>query len=192
VVALTRDNLKARLAYSTVSQLAYIVLGAALATGSSVVGGGMHIAMHACAKITLFFCAGAIDVATHRKNVSQLDGIGYRMPFTMTAFALGSLSIIGVPPFGGVWSKWYLVLGAADAHQTVFMAVLLLSSLLSIGYLMPIVVRAFFVAPPEDERGLREAPLLCVVPLCLTAIGGVVLFFLAPLLEAFLRPLAGG
>jgi len=101
VVAITKDNLKARLAYSTVSQLSYIVLGAALANTSSMVGGSMHIAMHAFGKITLFFCAGSIMVAAHKTEVSELDGLGRRMPFTMTAFLIGSFSVIGVPPMGG-------------------------------------------------------------------------------------------
>jgi multicomponent Na+:H+ antiporter subunit D len=195
LIALTKDNLKARLAYSTVSQLSYIVLGGALATTSSVLGGGLHIAMHAMGKITLFFCAGAIDVATHKKSVSELDGIGYSMPFTMGAFCLGSLSIIGVPPFGGAWSKWYLALGAVEGENLFFVAVLMLSSLLSIGYLMPIVARAFFNAPQassgEHFAGIREAPMLCVVPLCLTAVGSLVLFFAAPWIYALLGEMMG-
>ncbi len=192
IVALGKDNLKARLAYSTIGQLGYVVLGAALATSAGILGGGLQIVMHAVGKITLFFCAGAIEVATHKKNVSELDGIGRRMPFTMAAFTLGSLSIIGLPPFGGLWSKWYLVLGAVQAERTALVAVLMLSSLLSAGYLLPIIARAFFVAPAGGDglgAGVREAPLLCVVPLCLTALACPVLFFLAPEIEALLRPL---
>ena len=192
LVALRQDNLKRRLAYSTVAQLAYIVLGGALATGSGVLGGSMHIATHALGKITLFFCAGAIDVALHKTRVSELDGVGRRMPFTLTAFALASFSIIGLPPFGGAWSKWYLILGAAEGHQLVFVGVLALGSLLSAGYLMPVVGRAFFAGRPEAGGGLSEAPWLCVAPLCLTALGCVALFFLAPALRALLAPLAGG
>ena len=191
-VALTRDNLKARLAYSTISQLGYVVLGAALATPASIVGGGLHIAMHAMGKITLFFCAGAIDVALHKQKVSELDGVGRRMPFTMVAFAIASLSIIGIPPLGGSWSKWYLALGAADADRTLFVFVLMASSLLSIGYLMPIVARAFFASTDggdDESAALKEAPLLCVIPLCATAAGCVALFFLAPQIEALLAPL---
>jgi len=188
VIALTKDNLKARLAYSTISQLAYIILGGALATATGVFGSGMHIAMHAMGKITLFFCAGAIFVASHKKNVSELDGLGRSMPFTMAAFFLGSMSIIGLPPTGGAWSKWFLALGAVEGHHAIFVAVLMLSSLLSIAYLMPVVGRAFFFAPRDDGEprkagfwsNLKEAPLLCVAPLCATAIGCVVLFFYAP------------
>jgi len=205
VIALTKDNLKARLAYSTISQLAYIVLGAAMATGAGVVGAGMHIAMHAVGKITLFFCAGAIFVASHKKKISQMDGLGRTMPFTMGAFFVGSLSIIGLPPAGGSWSKYFLATGAADAGHPIFVAVLMLSSLLSIGYLMPVVARAFFCPPSPDAQGhddgashtdgggvfsgIREAPLLCVLPLCLTAIGCFVLFFYAPELHALLTPI---
>jgi multicomponent Na+:H+ antiporter subunit D len=203
LVALTKDNLKARLAYSTISQLAYIVLGAALATASGVLGGGMHIAMHAVGKITLFFCAGAIYVGAHKTEISTMNGIGRRMPFTMGAYLLGSLSIIGLPPFGGAWSKWYLVLGAAEGDQLVFVFVLMASSLLSIGYLMPLVVRAFFYEPDADDddghghghgqtSGIQEAPFLCVLPLCVAAAGCVALFFTTQHLYALLSPIVGG
>jgi len=190
LVALTKDNLKARLAYSTVSQLSYIVLGAALANRAGVIGGSMHIAMHAFGKITLFFCAGAIYVAAHKTEISDMRGIGRTMPVTTFAFFLGSLSVIGLPPFGGSWSKWYLALGAADAHQAVFVAVLMISSLLNIAYLMPLVIRGFFLPPPEGTpTGIKEAPLFCVVPLCFTAVGGLVLFFWADEIYRLLEPL---
>ena len=188
IVALTKDNLKARLAYSTISQLSYIVLGGALATSAGVLGGGMHIAMHAFGKITLFFCAGAILVGAHKSEISQMDGLGRRMPFTFGAFLLGSLSVIGLPPMGGSWSKWYLLLGAVEAERMVMVSVLMASSLLSIGYLMPVVARGFFRPPPDEGHGdpdnggrlgIREAPLLCVLPPVVTGIGCVVLFFFA-------------
>jgi len=181
-VALGKDNLKARLAYSTISQLSYIVLGGALATTAGVMGGGMHIVMHAVGKITLFFCAGAIMVGAHKTEISDMDGLGRRMPFTFGAFLLGSLSVIGLPPMGGSWSKWFLLLGAAEAGQWVMMVVLMASSLLSIAYLMPVVVRGFFRPAPVDDHhgsGIREAPLLCVLPPVATAVGGIVLFFYA-------------
>jgi multicomponent Na+:H+ antiporter subunit D len=193
-VAMTRDNLKARLAYSTVSQLSYIVLGAALATRWGVLGGSLHIAMHAFAKITLFFCAGAIMVGAHKTEVSEMDGLGRRMPFTFLAFLLAALGIIGLPPMGSTWSKWFLILGAADAHQTAMIVVLMLSSLLSIGYLMPVVVRAFFRPLPDGDNpgsGLREAPLLCVLPPVLTALGCVALFFFANDILGLLRGIGG-
>ena len=199
VIALTKDNLKARLAYSTISQLSYIVLGAALATKMSALGGGMHIAMHAVGKITLFFCAGSIIVFAHKTEISTMDGLGRRMPITMAAFFLGSLSIIGLPPTGGSWSKWYLVLGAVDADQLIFVAVLMTSSLLSIGYLMPVVARAFFLPPKpwKDAHGhehaaqtdYSEGHWACTVPLCLTALGCVVLFVWGEPLRELLLPM---
>ena len=193
LVALTKDNLKARLAYSTISQLSYIVLGAALARPWAIVGGSMHILMHAFGKITLFFCAGAIYVATRKTEISQMRGIGRRMPVTMVAFFIGSLSVIGLPPLGGAWSKWYLALGAAEAGQGLVLATLMLSSLLSIAYLMPLVVRGFF-SPSEGgvPPVVREAPLLCLIPLCLTAVGCLVLFFFADGIYRMLLPIAGG
>ena len=177
LVALRQDNLKARLAYSTISQLSYIVLAAMLASSIGIVGGAMHIATHAVGKITLFFCAGAIYAATGEVEISRMRGIGRRMPWTMGAFLIASLSIIGLPPFGGLWSKWYLVLGTLDTGQYLLLAVLLISSLLNIAYLIPIPLRAFF-CPPRDvpEGGIREAPMLSVMALSVTALGCFVLF----------------
>ncbi|QTF94363.1 MAG: monovalent cation/H+ antiporter subunit D family protein [Halomonas sp. BM-2019] len=187
LVALQQDNLKARLAYSTVSQLSYITLGAMLAHELAAIGGGMHIVMHAFGKITLFFCAGAIYVASKKTHISQLDGLGRRMPFTMGAFLLGALCVIGAPPMGGLWSKWHLVLGAADSGRLLVVLVFMLSTLLNIAYLLMPVVRAFLMPPAEADRGgIREAPLLCVVPLCLTALGGMALFLAADPLRSLL------
>jgi len=178
VVALTRDNLKARLAYSTVSQLSYIVLAGLLANHAGIVAGGSHIAMHAFGKITLFFCAGAIYVAAKKTEISDLDGLGRRMPLTFLAFFVGSLSVAGLPPTGGTWSKWYLLVGALEGGHPVLLGVLALSTLLNVAYLMPIVARGFFLPPGDGwQGGLKEAPLLCLLPLCFTALGCVVLFF---------------
>jgi len=158
VYALRADNLKRRLAYSTVSQLSYVVLAAALLTPISVVGAVLHIAAHAVAKITLFFAAGAIYTAAHKTEVSQLDGIGRRMPWTMVAFTVGSLSLIGIPPAAGFASKWFIVSGAAGAGQYVALAVLAASTLLNAAYFLPIVHAAFFRAPPSGEKAHGEAP----------------------------------
>jgi multicomponent Na+:H+ antiporter subunit D len=180
VVALRADNLKRRLAYSTVSQLSYVVLAAAVLAPLSVIGATMHIAAHALGKITLFFAAGSIYTASHKTEVSELDGIGRRMPWTMAAFAVGALSMIGLPPAAGFVSKWYMLSGAvADARWTV-VAVIAASTLLNAGYFLPIVHRAFFRAPGADDARHRhgEAPLPIVVALTLTAAGTVALFFL--------------
>ncbi len=111
-----------------------------------------------------------------------MAGIGRQMPFTMAAFTIGSLSVIGLPPFGGAWSKWYLALGAVRAEQLVFVGVLMVSTLLNIAYLLPVSIRAFWpgqaaVRGGGDNGGLHEAPLLCVLSLCFTALGCLVLFF---------------
>ena len=191
VIALTKDNLKARLAYSTVSQLSYITLGMALATSMGVLGGGMHIAMHAAGKITLFMCAGSIYVATHKTNISQMTGLGRTMPITFFAFFIGAMSIIGLPPLAGSWSKWLLIVGAADAGQQAMIAVLVLSSLLNIAYLMPVVARGFFLPSPDmaTPTKMAEAPLLCWLPPVITAAGCLILFFYAGALQDFLMPL---
>lgn len=189
LIAMTKDNLKARLAYSTISQLSYIILGAALANRWGVLGGSMHIAMHAVGKITLFFCAGAIYVATHKTKISELDGLGRRMPFTMLAFLLASLSIIGLPPMGGSWSKWFLAMGTANTDHQWLMAVLMLSSLLNVVYLLPIPIRSFYRAAPDQRVGIQEAPIFCVFPLCVTALGGIALFLFAERIYEVLEPL---
>jgi multicomponent Na+:H+ antiporter subunit D len=200
LVAMTKDNLKARLAYSTISQLSYVVLGAALATSMGIMGGALQIAMHALGKITLFFCAGAIYTAAHKTEISDMRGLGRQMPFTFGAFFIGALSVIGLPPLGGSWAKWYLMLGALDAGQLAAIAVLMVSSLLNILYLLPIVARGFFLPAREPEpqavgaaasplTGLREAPFFCVAPLCLTAAGCVVIFFYAEALYDMLLPI---
>lgn len=181
LIALTQDNLKRRLAFSTIGQLAYIVLGVSLLTEHAQIGAILHIAMHAVGKITLFFCAGAIFVACGKKYISQLDGLGRRMPFTFAAFTIGAMSVTGLPPTGGLLSKIYLLWGAAEAHQIALLCVFLVSTILNGAYFFPIVYRAFFKPSPESDTagaaGLAEAPLACVLPLTLTAAGSVLLFF---------------
>jgi multicomponent Na+:H+ antiporter subunit D len=180
LIALAQDDLKRRLAYSTVSQLSYVLLGIGLLVPAAGVAGVAHIAFHACSKITLFFAAGAIYVAAHKTKVSELDGIGRRMPVTMGAFAVGALSMIGLPPTAGIVSKWWLVRGAAADGDGVVLAVLLVSTLLNAGYFLPIVWRAFFRSPPAGtEGGVHEAPWPCVVALAATA-GLTVLLFVWP------------
>jgi multicomponent Na+:H+ antiporter subunit D len=177
VIALTKDNLKARLAYSTISQLSYVIIGVALLTPSGITGGIIHIANHAFSKITLFFCAGAIYVATHKKEISQMSGLGRQMPFTMGAFAIGALSMIGVPPVAGFVSKWYLLLGTLETKHLGLILVLLASTILNAGYFSPIVFKAFFEKSKDDNPpvGIQEAPYAMVVPLTLTAIISVII-----------------
>jgi multicomponent Na+:H+ antiporter subunit D len=179
VVALHADNLKRRLAYSTVSQLSYIVLATAILAPLSVIGAVLHIAAHAFGKITLFFAAGSIYTASHKTEVSQLDGIGRRMPWTMAAFGIGALSMVGLPPAAGFVSKWYLVSGAMAQAQWFALAVVLLSTLLNAGYFLPIVYRAFFL-PLSSEAAAHphgEAPIPILIALGCTAAGTVALFF---------------
>ncbi|HJP06474.1 MAG: cation:proton antiporter [Acidiferrobacteraceae bacterium] len=177
LVALNQDNLKRRLAYSTISQLSYVVLGAVLANAAGITGAAVHIATHAVGKITLFFCAGAILVAAHKTRVSELDGLGRQMPVTMGAFLIASLSIAGLPPMAGLWGKWYLAIGAFDAGYGVLVGILMLSTLLNLAYLLPIPLRAFFANAPQRDTQLKEAPLPCLIGIGLTTTACVVLFF---------------
>jgi multicomponent Na+:H+ antiporter subunit D len=194
LVALRSDNLKRRLAYSTVSQLSYVVLAAALLTPISIVGAALHISAHALGKITLFFAAGAIYTAAHKTEVSQLAGIGRRMPWTMGAFAVGALSMIGLPPFAGFLGKWYILQAAMGTGQTVAVAVIVISTLLNAGYFLPIVYSAFFKAPAAEDHGHGhgEAPLPILIAQTATAAGTVALFFFPGLFLGLAEQLAGG
>ena len=178
LIALQQDNLKRRLAYSTISHLSYIVLGGLLANAAGIIGGAMHIATHAFGKITLFFCAGAILVTTHKTRISEMGGLGRTMPLTMGAFLLASLSIAGLPPMGGLWSKWYLALGTLDAGHSVLLGILMLSTLLNVAYLLPIPIRAFFgKAAGAPVTGYREAPVPCLLAIGITTAVCLILFF---------------
>jgi multicomponent Na+:H+ antiporter subunit D len=194
VVALNADNLKRRLAYSTISQLSYVIMAAALLAPLSVIGAVLHVAAHAVGKITLFFAAGSIYTAAHKTEVSQLDGIGRRMPWTMGAFTIGALSMIGLPPAAGFVSKWYMLSGAMQSQHWLAVAVIAISTLLNAGYFLPIVYRAFFVPPPQDsdvDHAHGEAPLPMVVALCATAALTMGLFFWPDLPLALARQLPG-
>ncbi|MCH2546265.1 MAG: monovalent cation/H+ antiporter subunit D family protein [Alphaproteobacteria bacterium] len=176
LIALRQDNLKRRLAYSTIGQLSYIILGAALLAPLSLVGAVMHIVAHAFGKITLFFAAGAIYTASHKTNVSELNGIGRAMPWTMGAFTLGTLCMIGVPPTVGFIGKWYLLMGAVDTGHYVAIAALILSTFLNASYLLPIVHAAFF-KKPDSPLTHGEAPKPILWALSLTSLATLVLFF---------------
>lgn len=215
VTALLQDNFKKRLAYSTVSQLSYIVMAAALATPIAILGAAFHILAHAVSKITLFFAAGSIYTATQLTEVSQFDGIGRRMPVTLIAYLFGTLSLIGLPPLVGLWSKWWIGIGAVDAGQFWVIAVLMISSILNVAYLLPIFSRGMFAGAPLDapEPGwealgpghdgqgepcqgtrpatgftsqIREAPLPAVIAICTTAFFCIALFFAAGPIEQLL------
>ena len=161
IIALTKDDLKARLAYSTVSQLSYIIIGVGMLTPMAVTGGLLHIAHHAFAKITLFFAAGSIFVATGLRSIKLMDGLGRKLPWTFGAFAVASLSMIGMPPVCGFVSKWYLANGAIAIHNNILLLALLASTLLNAGYFVPVIYRAFFRPPVAelDHSRFQEAPM---------------------------------
>jgi multicomponent Na+:H+ antiporter subunit D len=192
VVALRQQNLKRLLAYSTIAQLSYVAMAAMAATPVASSAAALHIAAHAFGKITLFFAAGAIYVAARKTEVGQLNGIGRRMPWTMGAFAVGALSMIGLPPTAGFLSKWLLLGGAWQAGSGFMLAVLVLSTALNAAYFLPILYRAFFLAerePPVPAHG--EAPLAMVLPLLATALLALLLFaFHGPVL-ALAQAVAG-
>ncbi|WP_114576466.1 complex I subunit 5 family protein [Saliphagus sp. LR7] len=158
VIALRQDHLKRRLAYSTVSQLSYIVLGLGLFHEYALVGALLHIPAHAFMKITLFFCAGAVHVETHTDYISEMGGIGRRMPLTMGAFTVAAAGMAGMPLLAGFVSKWFLVVGSVSIDAYVFAAVLLLSGILNVGYYWPVVSQAFFEGTDPDPKPLLEYP----------------------------------
>ncbi|WP_421724283.1 monovalent cation/H+ antiporter subunit D family protein [Bauldia sp.] len=174
LIALQQDNLKRRLAYSTVSQLSYVVMGAALFTPLAILGAVLHIAAHAVSKITLFFAAGSVHVGAHVDNISEMNGVGRKMPWTMGAFAIGSLSMIGVPPTAGFLGKWFILIAAVSIEQWFAVAVIVFSTVLNAGYFLPIVYRAF--RGSGGKQNVTESPWPMVVSLTFTAILTVVLF----------------
>ncbi|HLP03020.1 MAG TPA: monovalent cation/H+ antiporter subunit D family protein [Opitutaceae bacterium] len=208
VIALSKDNLKARLAYSTVSQLSYVILGVALLNPIGVEGGLFHIAAHAFSKITLFFCAGAIYVTAHKKDISEMGGLGRKMPWTFGAFAVAALSMIGAPPVAGFVSKLYMLVGSLEAHSYFILAVLIGSSLLNAAYFAPVVYHAFFGKPAavnaghgaadhghghddhghgHDHHGHGEAPLSMLIPLCISAVISVAIGLYPDLIMQFVK-----
>ena len=177
LIALRQNNLKKRLAYSTIGQLSYVVLGAVLLAPISITGAALHIIAHAFGKITLFFAAGSIYTSCKKTEVSQLDGIGHRMPFTMTAFTIGALSMIGVPPAAGFLSKWYLFMGAFQAEQFVAVTIIVLSTLLNAAYFVPIIYAAWFKRESSETiLTYGEAPWTVVLALSITAALTILLF----------------
>ncbi|MDB2414266.1 proton-conducting transporter membrane subunit [Rickettsiales bacterium] len=182
VIALNQDNLKRRLAYSTVSQLSYVIMAAAILVPKSIVAAAFHIAAHAFGKITLFFAAGAIYTASKKKKVSQLSGIGKRMPITMTAFAIASFSMIGIPPTVGFLSKWYMLGGALEQEQFFVLIVIAASTILNAGYFLPIVYKAFFENEKQSSgvanyKNHGEAPIAILIAISITAFAVLALFF---------------
>jgi len=190
--AIAQDNLKRRLAYSTISQLAYIVFGVALLSPMGITGAMLHIPFHGFMKITLFLCAGSILVASGKKNISEMAGIGRSMPITMLAFTVGVLGMCGLPPACGFISKWFLGLGTVEADSLLYLAVLLISSLLDVVYFFPIVYTAFFGNRKRGKLSLRqgekikEAPMSMVIPLGITAIFSIIFCFPNPITNAVL------
>ena len=178
IVALRQQNLKRLLAYSTIAQLSYVVMATAILKPLAEIGAAVHMVAHAFGKITLFFAAGAIYTAAKKTELHQLRGIAKRMPWTMTAFTIGALSMIGVPPTGGFVSKWYILAGAFQADNYVAIAVIIASTALNAAYFLPIIFMAWFLeedVPPAREHG--EAPFAAVLALMITAFLTLAFFF---------------
>ncbi|MGB0188971.1 MAG: monovalent cation/H+ antiporter subunit D family protein [Aequoribacter sp.] len=193
LIALRQTNLKRLLAYSTIGQLSYVVMASAILKPMAEIGAALHMVAHAFGKITLFFAAGAIYVASKKIDITQLAGIGRRMPVTMAAFTVGALSMIGVPPTGGFVSKWYILGGAFEADNFLAIFTIIASTALNAAYFLPIIYAAWFL--PEDQAPKKphgEAPWPMVVALALTALLTLGFFFFnGPVIEIE-RQLVGG
>ncbi|MCR9106421.1 MAG: monovalent cation/H+ antiporter subunit D family protein [Gammaproteobacteria bacterium] len=184
VIALRQQNLKRMLAYSTIGQLSYVILAAAVLTPLSEVGAAIHIVAHALGKITLFFAAGAIYTASKKTELHQLAGIGARMPWTMAAFTIAALSMIGVPPTGGFVSKWFILAGAFQTDNYVAIFTIILSTVLNAAYFLPIIFAAWFAKEAPGGKDHGEAPWPAVLALSITALGTLAFFFFnQPVLE---------
>lgn len=180
IIALKQDNLKRRLAYSTISQLSYVTLAVFILAPLSIVAAALHIVAHAFGKVTLFFAAGSIYTASHKTNISQLNGIGYRMPWTMAAFTIGAISMIGLPPTAGFLSKWYMLQGAFQQEQVFAVLIIIASTLLNAAYFIPIIYTAWFKKEGQESGELvvhGEAPKAIVFALMTTASLTLLLFF---------------
>ncbi|RZN62240.1 proton-conducting transporter membrane subunit [Methanonatronarchaeum sp. AMET6-2] len=173
LIALKKDKLKAKLAYSTINELSYIVLGAALLSYFGVAGSIVHMSNHAFMKIGMFFFAGAVFVATGKEYVSEMDGIGWRMPIPTLVFSVGALSLAGVPPLVGFVSKWYLIKGAMQAELYIFVLVLVASALLNILVFWPVIYRAFFKKP--DVKLKTPSSKWITAPMVFTMAGTILL-----------------
>jgi multicomponent Na+:H+ antiporter subunit D len=184
LVALGQQNLKRLLAYSTIAQLSYVVMAAAILKPLAEMGAAIHMVAHAFGKITLFFAAGAIYVASKKTEVAQLRGIGRRMPWTMTAFSIGALSMIGVPPTAGFVSKWYILAGAFQAQNLVAIFTIIASTALNAAYFLPILYLAWFSREPDGAPEHGEAPFPAVLALTVTALLTLAFFlFNGPVIE---------
>ncbi|MEC7875784.1 MAG: monovalent cation/H+ antiporter subunit D family protein [Pseudomonadota bacterium] len=192
IIALRSDNLKRRLAYSTISQLSYVILATALLVPISIAGAVLHILVHAFGKITLFFAAGSIYTTTKKTEVSQLNGIGKSMPWTMLAFAIGSLSMIGIPPTAGFLSKWFILQGALNIQSWFAVSIIVISTLLNAAYFLPIVYIAFFRdSGIKNDQGYHESPFPIVFAVFSTACITVILFFFPEIPLQLIRLLIG-
>ena len=149
--AIGQDNLKRMLAYSTINQLSFILLGVALLSPMSIKGAVLHIPFHGFMKITLFLCAGAIAAMAGKKNISDLAGLGRSMPITMSAFMIGAFGMCGAPPLAGFISKWHVALGAVESGSMLLLAVICAGSLLDVVYFFPVLRTAFFAKVPASE-----------------------------------------
>ncbi|NLJ56186.1 MAG: monovalent cation/H+ antiporter subunit D family protein [Firmicutes bacterium] len=174
IIALKQDVLKRRLAFSTISQLGYITLGAALLTQLGLTGGLLHIVNHAVLKITLFFCAGAIITMTGKERISELNGVGKRMPITMLAFTIGSIGMVGILPLNGFYSKWYMMLGGLEGHMPIIIVILMTSAVLNACYFFPIIVAAFFKKGEFTPAKGIEAPVSMLLPIAVLALTAIV------------------
>ncbi|HHX73613.1 MAG TPA: monovalent cation/H+ antiporter subunit D family protein [Firmicutes bacterium] len=181
-VALTQEDLKRRLAYSSIGQMGYILLGMTIINERALLGDVFHIFSHAFMKSTLFLAAGAIILKTGKRKIKELAGVGRQMPFTLFAFSLAAISMMGIPPLSGFLSKWALSLGALDAGKPYYVVVLLISSLLNGLYYLPIIISGFFGKREREGHDLvriNEVPSTMLVPVALLALT-TLLFGLLP------------
>lgn len=190
IQAFNQDNLKRRLAYSTVAQLSYILLGASLVSPGAIQGSLVHLAHHGVMKATLFLAAGAIIKYSGKDKISQLQGVSQKLPVVMGVFALAALSLIGVPPMCGFVSKWLLCTGALEVSSTVSVVILLIGSLLSALYLLPILFTAFFQKDTEESDAVANTGKPAVTIIVPLLVGAVLCIFMGILINLPAFPLS--
>lgn len=172
LLAIGEKNLKRRLAYSTIAQLGYIMMGLILLTENSIRGGLLHIVNHAFIKITLFFCIGTIIHMTGKTTLAEIEGLGRRMPITMTCFTVSAFSLMGIPPLNGFISKSHLVIGALDGNFIIYAVILIGGSFLTAAYLLPIMITGLLKKPSEitNEQDSLDPPKVMLVPMVILTV----------------------
>lgn len=187
IIALQQDNIKLRLAYSTIGQLSYIVLATGILASYSIVAAILHLVFHALGKVILFLSAGVITTQTGIKNVSGMNNLASKLPITCFMIVIGSFIMVGLPPTIGFISKWYLISGIIDSGMSYLLIVIVISTLLNAGYYFPMIYKSYFISDTISDRSSNDEDTRLIFPILIIAITSIVLFFNTDLFIIFIN-----